>query len=215
MLVCNYCKRNFKEKYKNCPGCGSDSFKQVEDKLDYVIETPPTGGYKLVNMGEFKINEKEKNVAINIIAIVMILILLFLNAFFVLFLVMFKFPLQFIIVPLGGDAIFILLIGLLLVGKKKINLTNSKTKREILKERGVLYKNLPYTVETHIWKDSDGDKHTSYKIVIKHKMKDGVERTFKSKGKYSQKDFMSKTGTADLIVDPQDYNNYFVDLEIY
>ena len=76
MLVCNYCKRNFKEKYKNCPGCGSDSFKQVEDKLDYVIETPPTRGYKLINMGEFKKNEKEKNVAINIIAIVMILILL-------------------------------------------------------------------------------------------------------------------------------------------
>ena len=66
MLVCNYCKRNFKEKYKNCPGCGSDSFKQVEDKLDYVIETPPTGGYKLINMGEFKINESEKNVDINL-----------------------------------------------------------------------------------------------------------------------------------------------------
>ncbi len=215
MLKCNYCNRNFKEEYKNCPGCGSNSFKKIEDKLDYVIETPPKGGYKLINMDEFKINESDKNALMNVLIFIILFILIFIDIIFLLIFNKYLFQLPFLITFLVINGIFFLFIILLLVGKKKINLDNRMTKREILQQKGVLYKNLPYTVETYTWKDSDGNKHTSYRIVIVHKMKDGQERIFKSKGKSSQKSYLSNNGTADLIVDPTNYDNYFVDIEIY
>ena len=215
MLICNYCKRNFKEDYKNCPGCGSDSFKKVEDKLEYVIETPPTGGYKLPNMGEFKVSDKDKNTVVNVFVIMIVMAMFCTYIFFSFFFKERMLQPPYIFVYIGINLIFVGLVLLLHLGKNKIKLDNKLTKRERLQQRGVLYKNLPYTVETYTREDSDGHKFTYYRIVITYKLKDGVERTFKGKSSTSPKSYMSNNGTADLIVDPEDYNNYFVDLEIY
>ena len=215
MLVCNYCKRNFKEEYKNCPGCGSDSFNKIDDKLEYIIDTPPTGGYKLVNMREFKVSDKDKNTVINVFVIMILIIMFIIYLFFSFIFKEEMLHIPYIIIYLGLNIICIIIAILLLIGKNKIKLDNRLTKRGKLQTKGVLYKNLPYEVETTEYRDSDNHLHRYYKIKVVYTLNDGVERKFYSSPKYKQEDTINKNGTADLLVDPEDYNNYFVDLEIY
>ena len=49
MYVCNYCKRNFKNKFEICPNCSGKSFSEKANFGELVIKTPPEGGYTVSN----------------------------------------------------------------------------------------------------------------------------------------------------------------------
>jgi hypothetical protein len=215
MLVCNYCKRNFKEEYKNCPGCGSNSFKKIDNKLEYIIDTPPKDGYKLIGYSELVINNTGKNI-IYIVSFIIMTVILLINILVALLLSsgnIFSIP---VILFLSIIVIIYIILSILLLSAKKKDTNNkTKTRKEILQTEGVLYKNLPYEIETVEYKDSDDHLHRYYKIKITYTLNDGVKREFFSKPNYDSKSFINKNGTADLLVDPNDYTNYFVDIEIY
>ena len=58
-----------------------------------------------------------------------------------------------------------------------------------------------------------GDK-TTYKVQVIYEIEKGKTKCFESEPKYLTA-LGRDDGTVDLLVDPDDYSNYFVDFEIY
>ena len=53
-----------------------------------------------------------------------------------------------------------------------------------------------------------------YCIQVEYENASGQKIPLKSESKYDNK-ISNKNGTADLLIDPNDYSNYFIDIEIY
>ncbi len=220
MRTCNYCGRKLKQYYEACPGCGSTSFTEDDPYPGItVIETPPVGGY-CVNK-EFFEDKRKMGIICLIMGIVSsIAIILFTAPFMTAqaietpFIVVYgmdetpglfrwSFFLIGMLVP-----IVLLVIGInyLRTSRKELN------KIKYLSKKGILVKNIPYVlVRTgHLV-----NNRQVYALSIKYKdPKDGKDVTLRSNPKYDGRLF-DKDGTADLLYDPEDFSNNYIDIEIY
>ncbi len=206
MYICNYCGRYLKKHYDNCPACGANTFKKVQSISEMVIDKPPEGGYK-VNLDNLKLEQNNSNFEIIIlISIIIISSLLCLPYFLFDFIFLF-----FIVITI--------LIGV--VSGSFIILTFSKEKKESKKEierirklakNGILIKNLKYRVRP-VAGNVPGYT-TAFTIQVSYEIKDGKEECFESEVKYLSA-LGREDGTVDLLIDPNDYSNYFIDFEIY
>lgn len=217
MYICNYCGRYLKKQYEKCPACGSTSFKQVQSYNEMVIKTPPKDGYK--------INYKNYNHAksshwtwllsgLIIVLIGAVSIFLFLkdalkNEGFTIPLLIF-----------AGIIIVFLTIKCSKYFKesKRIRKPYDKTidKLQKLSKTGILIKNLKYEIKPVAHKDDvysfSGDK--VYVIQIRYEFEKGNPHLFQSEPKYLTA-LGRDDGTADLLIDPDDHSNYFIDFDIY
>ena len=217
MQVCNYCGRNLKQHYEICPGCGSNSFTEKRDLGDsYVIETPPTGGYKLDTeslKGQAKLAK-------------------FFKYFGIAFLVFEAFSMiPFVAVPFftsGIDTMFsvtwigfllafipcfsIVPIIFILISSNMIKKNKQDVARlEELAKTGILIKNIPYqTVPSNY--AVNGQQIMA--IQLKYETPDGKILNLRSNPKFDNKVF-DTDGKADLLIDPKDHTNYYIDIEIY
>lgn len=215
MQICNYCGRNLKRDYDTCPGCGSTSFKKTNDFGEKVIKTPPKGGY-VINIDNFE-NAKKTGIFIFWFGF----IFLFISA------PMLPFPLMSIFVR-DKDYLYGLTFSLMLIvvtipflifsisfmiwGKnmqKKAKKSIKKLKK--LAQEGILVKNIPFTIVPN---GETGNNLQSYYIQVKYENELGQVIPLKSEAKYEQKT-LDNISTADLLIDPNDNSNYFIDLEIY
>lgn len=190
MVVCKYCDRIFKEKVNVCPGCGGKSFSNKAFSSEIVIETPPKGGYLLDDsVYDHKIRY------LNFI--------IFITVFFTLFLSIFLFSIAYLIFFIG-------IIILFFSYRKKNIIMDDWKKLDILSQKGVLIKGISYEiVETGA--SLFGQKQKSYKVIYKES--NGVETPLCQRVIHSEE--MEKSDTVDLLIDPEDSSNYFIDLEIY
>ena len=217
MYICEYCGRYLKKKYEKCPACGSKTFKKVQNIGEVVIKTPPKDGYK-VNLTNLK-HERKGHRPGTIIGLWVILFgIVFCTGFVLTGISIVKDGLVtgYIFI---GFAIFafiaILKVALEFFGVagkiiKGSNKNINKVKQ--LAKNGILIKNLKYKV-VPVKGAIQGDK-TTYKVQVIYEIEKGKTKCFESEPKYLTA-LGRDDGTVDLLVDPNDYSNYFVDFEIY
>lgn len=218
MFQCNYCKRFLKEKYKNCPGCGSDSFSKVSSFTEQIIKTPPIGGYK-VKVTNYKFQKKGLIVPIIIIVYILVFVLLFDSIFISTGVTLTGNDGQgffgFMYILFGIFALITPIRIVYVIGKaarkenKSINNDIDKVKK--LSQHGILIKNLPY--ELKMDKKSSYTKPV-YRIKVLYEIEKGRTLSLESEPKYLTT-LGRENGTVDLLIDPDDYSNYFIDFEIY
>ena len=201
MHICNYCGRVLKHDYEKCPGCGSSSFKNKAYLGETIIKNPPKDGYKVNTSNYEKFLRNYKLITLFGIFIILsqlgdIILAIFFPELFIFF--MFPF-----------------LIGLIIVifaFKKKKSIKKEIARIKILSKSGILVKAMPYElVNTGVMVMGK-----YYKCIkVNYKNSAGVEIPLYSETKYNA-DIISKTDdSVDLLIDPDDYSNYFIDFEIY
>ena len=190
MYVCNYCKRVLKDEYEKCPGCGGSSFKTKSYLGEVIISDPPKDGYK-ININNYVRKIRNLNIAIFITIIVTIL------------LVILFFP--FIIMPNLFGILFIIFF----IKKKKESKNDIKRINKLCK-KGILVKGMKYKV---VNTGTMVAGHYYKCIEVNYKNANGIEIPLYSETKYDIEKY--KKDTVDLLIDPDDYSNYFIDYEIY
>ena len=201
MHDCNYCGRILKHEYEKCPGCGGNSFKDRAYLGEEIIKTPPSGGYK-INTNKYIIE-----IIINLIIVLvatMLLIITINNINEKTLILMVTFAIL-ELAFLGGG------LKLLISGIKE-------TKRlKKLSQKGMLVKNMPYELVSigFIKKKNEPKKEILRKIKVVFKNSDGVEIPLISDDKNNVEETAKNDDTADLLIDPNDYSNFYIDFEIY
>lgn len=220
MYICNYCKRNYKEKFEICPACGGKSFSEKAYFGEIILKTPPEGGYTVSNK-TFKTKLKHIKVVTLIGVISSIAFCLFL-APFLLGTIIFSWAsiqehqfffdidlLLFIIPSLIPIIIIIITIIYNIHSKKKIK--KDKERIKYLANHGILVKCLPFELV------SDGSHFMGnplyFFIKVSYENANGVKIPLLSDKKYDDKEIKSET--VDLLIDPNNYSNYYIDFEIY
>lgn len=193
MYKCKYCGRYLKNNYNNCPGCGSINFEKVNIFGVTKITQVPQGGYQIKTS-----NLKRSNFLGILFA--------FIGGIFTLMGLVMAFLMGFLILFSLFGLIF-LVIGLWL-----IKMNNDKVKKvERLAFTGVLIKNLNYELK------KTGNEVMGvpvYAIEVIYENETGVKIPLRSEPKYDG--VLSRNdGTVDLLIDPNDISNYFIDFEIY
>ena len=95
--------------------------------------------------------------------------------------------------------------------KNNNNVKNNVDRIKKLSKNGILIKNLPYQLEKN--KKYNYGKPI-YCIKVLYEIEPGKTLSLKSEPKYLTT-LGRSNGTVDLLIDPDDYSNYFIDFEIY
>ncbi len=215
MYICEYCGRYLKKKYDNCPACGGEKFKKVQNIGEVRITEPPKDGYQ-VNIINFKESKKSH----------------WGSTFFLLWTLVFGFGFIFGILSFFKDfdglenyIVPVIFIGFAILcifpivslffknSRKIISSSNKDIKRvKYLSKHGMLIKNLKYKIKPV--NDHIQGNRTIYRIQIIYEIEKGKTMNFESEPKYLSA-LGRDDGTVDLLIDPNDYSNYFIDFEIY
>ncbi len=217
MFICEYCGRHLKKKYDKCPACGGASFKKVQNIGEEIIKEPPEGGYK-VNLNNFKLERKG-----GIPAIIVGLWVLGFGAVFCSVFAFVGMGANDTGFPMGYIFVAFAIIAFISIGKmaftffkesgKSIQGSNKDiNKVKYLAKNGILIKNLKYKVKP-VKGTIQGDK-TVYRIQVLYEIEKGKTKCFESEPKYLTA-LGRDDGTVDMLIDPNDYSNYFIDFEIY
>ena len=215
MYICDYCGRNFKNHYDSCPGCGSTSLHTASYVGEVVIKTPPKGGYHINNDNLLKAKSfggifKWVGLGLSIFIVLSFIPFLFAGLFTMK--EEFEFGLSFIILPLCVSLIFVIVgVGFFIGGLKYQKKVNKEMERiQKLSTMGTLIKNIPYDL---VPSNIQVNGRDVYCLKIVYKNSNGVEIPLVSDPKYNAV-LGDKDGTCDLLIDPNDYSNYYIDLEI-
>ena len=205
MYKCEYCGRFFKEKKEACPGCGNIKLKYIRNEGTMRIETPPKGGYTL-DLKNINVEKKYGMVGWIIELIVVICFMLFAITFVSVF-----FRNTIVTVIAAILCLIEVIVGIINL-RKKINdgTRYNKTKLDRLKNYGVLIKNLNYKVKEK--KLQNGQKYQYIQVL--YEKENGKTLSLISEPKYNGK-LSRDDGTVDLLIDPDDETNYFIDVDIY
>ena len=203
MHICNYCGRLLKQEYEKCPGCGGSSFKTKAFLGEEIVKDPPEGGYHL-NL--YNLNRIYRFTVfftvLNLIIIIFPIPALYFGWFkSVLLDFIFFIP----IIELVANIIFNIANGERIKHKRIIK----RVKR--LAKNGMLVKGIPYKMY-FAGQVFFGKEFKCIEVVFKNSA--GVEIPLYSETKYNAEK-MKHYETADLLIDPNDYSNYFIDYEIF
>ncbi len=201
MKVCKYCDRRLTKDYLYCPGCGSESFKELKGNEEYTITTPPPEGYKIDTSYYLeKIeNNNEKSVFAEGILIIFCVLGILIGGPLALF--------DLLPIIIGS------LIGTVATKKGARDAKNSIDDMFYLSHNGVLIKNLPYTIVKD-YKTQNRHTITLYRIAVDYVDKDGNTHRLVSEPKTSNR-LHDADGKADLLINPQNYHCYYIDVDIY
>ena len=215
MYICNYCKRVLKDEYEKCLGCGGSSFQTKSYLGEVIINYPPKDGYK-VNIENYKIQKKPGKIIL-LIGIFILFYILGFSSTFIFFSSDEELDIFNIVFVLFG--LIFLIVGFKTFydfykeSKKITNPVNRNIKKtKELSKNGILIKNLNYKIKP-VDKRIKGPL-TVYKIQVLYEVEKGKTKCFESEPKYLTA-LGRDDGTVDLLLDPNDYNNYFIDFEIY
>ncbi len=201
MYICNYCNRVLKQEYEKCPGCGGSSFKTKAFLGETIIKEPPKGGYK-INVGNYKKSLRTANIFVIIGVVLIIAPLIFLLPFLLL-----GFGEALLLAPFEA-VIGIIMLCVALSSKRKTKKSMNRANK--LAKTGMLVKGIQYK-EVNTGTMVMGKYYKC--IEVKFKNSAGVEIPLYSETKYDAD--IKNPETVDLLIDPNDYSNYFIDYEIY
>ena len=203
MRICKYCGRNFRSTVESCPSCGSNSFSDHPKRGEYAISIPPEKGY------DIRTTYYQVSFLTSIILIVLssfvaywtlrnIVLEMFINGFMAGIDFLFTQPMValMILVPL-----LLVVYG---IGQARMAL-NKIEQLKVLSKNGVLIKHLPYKV------DMVGSN--SYILTMEYETPQGEIITLKSEPKPDTL-IHDADGKADLLIDPNDYDNFYIEVDI-
>ena len=206
MYICNYCKKKIEKKVEIYPNCGGSSFSESAYLGETIIRKPPNGSY-IVNDEIFKSRLKHIKRSTFMGIVISIAITIFFAPFILIAILIFSTPIQKDTSTLILTTIpFMIDIGIIII----IIIYNISARRKLKKEKetvkyltknGILVKELPFEIIS-----SDSQNLT---IKITYQNANGVKIPLTSDVK------KMKQETVDLLIDPNDYSNYFIDFEIY
>jgi hypothetical protein len=216
MYTCDYCGRYLKKKYDTCPGCGGDKFTKLAGYSTQIIIVPPAGGYK-IKFDNYKIERSQFSLPKWIMIIVLIMTILFILGFFICGIIFWNKDKVISIAFISMSIFFIfsetkqyrLFIKKVKTGEKSIN--DNMKKIATLKNKGWLIKNVPYEVK-EIQSKSSVSK--VYYLHVIYEIEKGHTLSLKSEPKHLGA-LGRENGTVDVLIDPDDYSNYYIDFEIY
>ena len=208
MYICKYCLRNLKNKYETCPGCGASQFEEVLDYREKVIKDPPQGGYR-INLDSYY-HEIKKAKIFKFIGYFFAI----LTVFLILYSIGYNFDKGIMLITLTMDAFYLgMAVFFIKIGSsQEKDIKQDIKKAEKLSKTGMLIKNLDYEI-LYIGVQANVTKPV-YQIKVVYVNQTGVKVPFISNAKYDSIP-TSSTGTADLLVDPNDFSNYYIDFEIF
>ena len=216
MLVCNYCGRNLKNDYNTCPGCGSTFFQRISDFGEKVIKKPPEGGY-IINVDNYEKSKKFANIFMwigwgSLIFIIMFDLPFLLGGILVgqediIFGLTFSITSLAVTIPFVIVSIIFIFISKSMKNKAQENILRVKK----LAMEGFLVKNMPYKL---VSSGTVINNQPIYCIQVEYENPSGQKISLQSEPRYNNK-LSDKNGTVDLLIDPNDYSNYYIDLEIY
>ena len=216
MLVCNYCGRNLKNDYNTCPGCGSTIFQRISDFGEKVIKKPPEGGY-IINVDNYEKSKKFANIFMwigwgSLIFIIMFDLPFLLGGILVgqediIFGLTFSITSLAVTIPFVIVSIIFIFISKSMKKKAQENILRVKK----LAMEGFLVKNMPYKL---VSSGTVINNQPIYCIQVEYESPSGQKISLQSEPRYNNK-LSDKNGTVDLLIDPNDYSNYYIDLEIY
>ena len=198
MYKCKYCGRYLKDNYSNCPGCGSNNFERTYGSGVQKITQVPDGGYKI---GLDRHQKSSTNSYL--FAIIVFIILIFKEICFPYIDTLLDDSDSYAIV-----LCFIAVFGLLgvIIGSKRKNKRINK-----LRYHGLLIKNLNYTVKKISYNEK---KDLIYYVEVIYETEQGSKIPIV--GEFiNEERLKSGKGTMDLLIDPDDITNYYMDFEIY
>ena len=204
MYQCIYCGNRTDDKNSPCKGCGSEEFKKYEEEKPTVITRVSQGGYTLkINYDELNKEQKKKlKLFFKMFIIVFILnigVLIFARKYLGAYI---KIPL----IMVGSCALISLLIMPKLLNRYNVA---KKSKYKYLANHGVLIKKLKYRV---IHRDLSNHNYKICFLEVNYEDKDGNIIKLKSHPFYDDK---FPSDRVDLLIDPNDYTNYYIDFNIY
>ncbi len=205
MYQCIYCGNRTDDNNSPCTGCGSKDFKKYEPEKPTVITRPPQGGYTLkINNGEYnryrEEQDKKKLKKVFIGMVIMFIIFVFYiykntySPMFPILLVMFG----------------VILFTTILLAPKIIKRFYERRnyKHDHLARNGILVKNLPYKVIT---RDFPNHNYKFCTLEVKYEI-NGEMQTFMSHPFFDDNFPKDK---VDLLYDPDDLSNNYIDFNIY
>ena len=203
MRICKYCGRNFRSTVESCPGCGSNSFSDHPKRGEYAISIPPEKGYNIRTT-----YYTQNLLMVQLLVILDFFVLLGFTRTVVDEVIHYGFitAINDIITSWFDILCIILAILLIVWGLGKMNELNEKiAKLRIISFNGVLVKHLPYTLEQISEKQ--------YLIKIEYETPSGQMINLVSEPKGD--DFIHDAdGKVDLLIDPNDYSNFFIEVNI-
>ncbi len=209
MYICNYCNRVLKQEYEKCPGCGGSSFKTKAFLGETIIKEPPKGGYK-INVENYQKSVKSTRITM-IIGIVLTMIPAVFELPFLVITLLSGDPAPLLVSALSTGTFMLIGIIIMVVGiKNKKKLKKEMNRATKLAKHGMLVKGMPYK-EVNTGTMVMGKYYKC--IEVKFTNSAGVEIPLYSETKYDAD--IKNPETVDLLIDPNDYSNYFIDYEIY
>ena len=111
----------------------------------------------------------------------------------------------------ASAAFYAIAIGIIIASakSKKKNLNNIERVKKLSKT-GVLIKNMPYELKET---GTIINGTPVYRIEVQYESKSGKMIPLSSEPKYNSV-LGNENGTADLLIDPNDFSNYYIDFEI-
>ena len=216
MYKCNYCGRYLKNEYESCPGCGSTHIEKLNDTGVLKITDVPEGGYK-INLNNIK-KDNLGGVVLTIMGVVFLVMSATSLISFIVTDVFINSQLEEGVFSISifstlFDIPFIIVGILMLVGANKLKKKHKEKIEKIkyLSQHGVLIKNLQYHVKPT---GTVINGRAIFCIEVMYKHENGTEIPLTSEGKFDGK-LSREDGTVDLLIDPNDISNYFIDFEIY
>lgn len=202
MLKCNNCNRIYKKKYKLCPACNSTNFAELENQNNIVLKYDEYISIKKKTANEIRIYIFSSVAIIGVITCII--------SFNPFISQMIKSYSRF-----GEYSTFIYSFGLMMLNYFNAIIYMKIKKKRISKlmdlaKKGVLVKNLNYEIVSY------KNKTNKYQIKISYMDELGAVKTLFSDVKKSTiRGLNNLTETADILIDPNDDKNYYIDFEIY
>ena len=210
MEKCSYCGSIYNKHYETCPACGANSFISEITEEGLMMDTPPQDGYHL-KLEDLRYLGNDTQI-ITWLGIILVILGPLINI-----------PVMIIIKSNGGVSdtpisyivfTFFMLI-LILIGTGVVIYDNNRRnirkikleKLKALSKKGRLIKNLPYEIVSSSYEGA-------FNLRVNY---------FDPEGKLHTLESLPKTGLdpeeitdkrVDLLVDPNDYTNYYIDFEI-
>lgn len=120
-----------------------------------------------------------------------------------------SFSITSLVVTIPFVIISIIFISIFKSMKKKAQENILRVKK--LAMEGFLVKNMPYKL---VSSGTVINNQLIYCIQVEYENPSGQKISLQSEPRYNNK-LSDKNGTVDLLIDPNDYSNYYIDLEIY
>ena len=197
MKTCKYCGRYMKNRVMNCLSCGSDDFSKIMDDKIVIVDAPKEGFLVHTEDIERQIKKHKNYTKIGLCTL----------PFYLLGIIGINYPLAFSIFIFLASQLFFITLALIILGVQGTkNYQLQLKKLNYLKYHGKLVKNQHYKV-------TNVRDNYCYCTVSFRKSNQDKAIPLKTNKIFATELFYDD-GLIDVLIDPEDLNNYYISFDL-